>query len=394
MHALEGIRVVDLSRAVPGPYATMLLGDMGADVIVVEEASAPGGRRTGAPLDVSEESAAKNALRRNKRSIRIDLKNDQGKAIFRRLVRTADVVVEGFRPGVATRLGVDHLTLRREHPRLVYLSLSGYGQTGPYAQHAGHDIDYIAIAGMLSTIGRAGDRPAIPMNVVGDMAGGGLMAAFAIVVALFAREKSGEGQYIDLAMTDGILSLLTRAVSQRLAGGPLPAPGRDRTTGALPHYDVYACRDGKHIAIGPLEPYFHETLCKVIGHPELASGADTATEEDKELRRMRFRAKFLERTRDDWFELLRRVDACVAPVLDLDEAIRDPHNVHREMVVTVDHPTLGKLPMIGIAPKMSKTPGSVRRAGPRPGADTDPLMRELGYGAMAISELRENHVIA
>jgi crotonobetainyl-CoA:carnitine CoA-transferase CaiB-like acyl-CoA transferase len=395
MLALEGIRVVDLSRAAPGPYATMLLGDMGADVLLVEEAASPSGRRTGAPAaEATEEAAARNALRRNKRSIRLDLKHPEGKAIFRKLTATADVLVEGFRAGVTARLGIDYATLRTDNPRLVYLSLSGYGQDGPYAGFAGHDIDYIAVAGVLSLIGRPGDKPAIPVNLIADYAGGGLMAAFAIAVALLARERTGEGQYIDLAMTDGCLSLLTRAASQRLSGGPPPARGRDRLTGGLPNYDVYECKDGRYLAVGSLEPYFLAALCQAIGLPELAGIGEGASEHDKEQARERFRARFLERTRDEWFELLRKTDTCAAPVLDLDEALRDPHNLHRGMLVEVEHPTLGKIPQVGIAPKLSATPGRVRSAGPRAGADTDAVLRELGYGDDDIARLRESHVVA
>ncbi len=372
----------------------MLLADMGADVLLVEEASPPGGRRAGAPPPMTDEEAARNALRRNKRSIRIDLKNAAGKKVFEALAARADVVLEGFRPGVMKRLGIDHDTLAAKNPGLVSCSLSGYGQTGPYAALAGHDIDYVAMAGALGMIGRPGQPPAIPMNLVADLAGGGLMAAFAIVLALFARTRTGQGQYVDLAMTDGVLSLLTRAASQRLAGGKLPVPGRDRITGALPHYDVYECKDGKWLAIGPLEPWFHATLCTTIGEPDLAEVGEAAPAEEKERARLRFRARFAERTRDEWFDVLRSVDACVAPVYDLDEALVDPHHVARGMRVEIDHPTLGKIPQVGPMPKLSATPGAVRTAGPRPGEHTRAVLAELGYGADDVARLLAEGAVA
>ena len=388
--ALEGIRVLDLTRAAPGPYCTMLLGDLGADVLLVEEAAAPAGRRAAA-LKAAPVDPAREPYRRNKRSIRLDLKHPDGHAIFVELARRADVVIEGFRPGVVQRLGIDHEALRAINPRLVYCSLSGYGQHGPHARLVGHEIDYIAMAGALSMIGRPGTPPAIPMNLVADLAAGGLMAAFSIAVALLARTRTGEGQYIDHAMTDGVLSLLTRVAGQRLAGGPLPLPGRDRINGALPHYDVYACRDGKYLAIGPLEPWFHANLCEALG--ETLVPADAA-EPEREAARERLRAKFLERTRDEWFAYLRDRDTCIAPVLDLDEALREPHHRERGMYVEIEHPTLGPIPMIGIATKLSATPGAIRSLGAAPGAHTDEILGELGRDAAAIARLREAVVVA
>jgi crotonobetainyl-CoA:carnitine CoA-transferase CaiB-like acyl-CoA transferase len=392
MPALDGIRVLDLTRAVPGPYCTMLLGDMGADVIVVEEAAPPQGRRAGAAASMPDEAAAaRDPLRRNKRSIRLDLKHPDGHAILVALARRADVVVEGFRPGVAARLGIDDAALRAKNPRLVYLSLSGYGQRGPYASLVGHELDYIAMAGALSMIGRPGAPPAIPMNLLADLAAGGLMAAFSIAVALIARERTGNGQYIDHAMTDGVLSLLTRIAGQRLAGGPLPEPGRHRINGALPHYDVYACRDGKYLAVAPLEPWFHENLCAALGLTAVPEDAPAA---QRDAARDALRARFLERTRDEWFARLRDRDTCVAPVLDLDEALSEPHHVARGMRVDVPHPTLGAVPMVGIGPKLTGTPGAIRSLGAPPGAHTDAVLAELGYDAAAIATLRAAVAVA
>lgn len=391
MMALQGIRILDLSRAVPGPYCTMLLADLGADVIVVEEATPPDGRRAHAPPVIDAAASARDPLRRNKRSIRLNLKHAEGHALFVELARRADVVLEGFRPGVMKRLALDYPALSAVNPRLVYCSLSGYGQDGPYASLVGHEIDYIAMAGALSMIGRPGTPPAIPMNLIADLSAGGLMAAFSIVVALLARHQTGRGQYIDHAITDGVLSLLTRAAGQRLAGGALPQPGCDRITGALPHYDVYACKDGKYLAIGPLEPWFHRNLCEALG-VELVP--ERAGPDDRERARAELRARLLERSRDDWFALLRDRDTCVAPVLDLDEALAEPHHRARGMCVEIQHPTLGPIPMIGVGPKLSATPGSIRSLGPPPGAHTDAVLAELGLDATAIARLRETVAVA
>src|SRR5829696_822276 len=227
MLALEGIRVLDLSRLAPGPYCTMLLGDFGADVLLIEQAGEGAERRrnptrAGGPPSDAERQQAFNALGRNKRSLGLNLKSPEAREVFYALAQEADVVVEGFRPGVVKRLGVDYETLATRNPRLVYLSLSGFGQSGPYAPLVGHDINYISIGGALGVTGWPGQPPAIPMNLVADFAGGGLFAAFAILVALQARERSGRGQYIDMAMSDGVLSLLTSAASGVLAGGRPP----------------------------------------------------------------------------------------------------------------------------------------------------------------------------
>jgi alpha-methylacyl-CoA racemase len=374
--ALDGIRVLDLTRLAPGPYATMLLADHGADVIAVEPISRE-------PED--ERAAAHFTLGRNKRSICIDLKHPDGLAVFRKLALGADVVIEGFRPGVAERLGVGYDALARDNPRLVYCSLSGYGQAGPYAKHAGHDLDYIAIGGALGMVGRPESRPAIPVNLVADYAAGGLMATFAIVSALFARERTGKGQAIDVAMSDGVLSLLAKLAGQYFERGTVPEPGAHRINGGAPYYDVYKCGDGKHLAVGALEPRFFENLCRALGVPELAPlhGDEARAGELRE----KLAAIFVERGRDEWFARLRDADACVAPVYSLDEALADPHHRAREMVVTREHPRLGPLTEVGIAPKLSATPGTLRRFAPVPGADAREVLSEAGYDAASIDAL-------
>lgn len=396
MMPLEGIRVLDLSRLAPGPFCTMLLGDLGADVIVVE---APPGALHG-PFNADqivapgslERARAYNALGRNKRSIVLDLRQPAARDVFYRLAKTADVVLEGFRPGVVKRLGVDYDTLREVNPRLVYCSLSGYGQDGPYSTAVGHDINYIAMAGMLDMVGWPGQPPGIPLNVIADYAAGGLHAAYAILAGLLARNKTGRGQYLDIAMSDGVLYLLAVALSQYFASGEVNRRGEGMLNGGVPYYNVYQTKDGRWLSVGCLEPHFFANLCRVLDCDDLTPFQHDPSRHAEMFDR--FRAHFLTKTLDEWAALFKGVDACVAPVRSLAEAAADPHNRHRGMVVQVEHPTLGKVPQVGVATKLSETPGRVRYTAPRPGQHTDELLSEIELSAMEIAALREARAVA
>ena len=384
MMALEGIRVVDLSRLAPGPYCTMLLADLGADVIIVEE---PPGAGRFVDRDADDRARAFNALRRNKRSLVLNLKDETARRAFYRLVETADVLVEGFRPGVVNRLGVDYETLAKLNPRLVYCSLSGYGQNGPYVGLVGHDINYISIGGALGIIGWPGAPPAIPMNLVADYAGGGLYAAFAILAALMARQRTGRGQYVDMAMADGVLSLLSRAASDFFNEGAVPRGGQHILTGSTPYYNVYETADGRWLSIGCMEPYFWEKLCQVLGCPQFIPHQNHADKYPEIF--AFFREKFKSRARDEWFrEMSEAGDICVAPIYSLDEVFADPQVQAREMVVEVQHPQLGRVRQVGVAAKLSETPGAVRWPGPRRGEHTEEVLLGLGYSAQEIEGLR------
>lgn len=387
MMPLEGIRILDLTRLAPGPFCTMLLADLGADVIVVEEP--PGvGRRL--DMGTSDRALAFNALGRNKRSAGLNLKDERAQEAFLRMSEKADVVVEGFRPGVVKRLGVGYETVSARNPRIIYCSLSGYGQTGPYADLVGHDINYISIGGALGAIGWPDTPPAIPLNLIADFAGGGLYAAFAILAAIIARRQTGRGQYIDMAMSDGVTSLMTFIGNYYFGAGHVVRPGADMLNGGMPAYSVYETSDGKWLSIGCLEPWFWSELCRALGCEEYIphqANREKFPEMFDHLRR-----RFKEKTRDEWFQELRQKDICVAPVLAFDEVFEDPHVRSRGMLAEVEHPELGKVKQVGIGPKFSETPGGVRHTSPKRGEHTDEALREAGYSDAEIQEMRSQGI--
>ncbi|MEX1195919.1 MAG: CaiB/BaiF CoA-transferase family protein [Dehalococcoidia bacterium] len=381
---LEGIRVLDMSGLAPGPYCTMLLGDLGADVIVIE--ATPGaGRRM--DMGQNARTLAYDPLRRNKRSIGLNLKDPHAQEAFLRLAEGADVVIEGYRPGVVKRLGVDYEAVSKHNPRAVYCSLSGYGQTGPYSGLVGHDINYISLGGALGATGWPETPPAIPLNVIADFAGGGLYAAFAILTAIVAREKTGRGQYVDMAMSDGVTSLLAMSSGQFFGGGHVPQRGADFLNGGIPAYTVYECSDGKWLSIGSLEPWFWAETCKALGCDDFIPHQNNRDKFPEMFEWLR--AKFKERTRDEWFEELRQRDICVGPVLALDEVFDNPHVQARNMVVEVQHPEFGPVKHVGIGPKFSETPGAIRSTAPARGEHTDEVLSEAGFSAEDIAALRE-----
>ena len=392
--ALEGIRVLDLSRLAPGPYCSMLLADFGADVTLVEAAAGASSKLAPAMprrADSVTRAAAHNALGRGKRSIALNLKDPGARDILYELARTADVVLEGFRPGVVQRLKVDYETLAALNPRVVYCSLSGFGQTGPYSNLVGHDINYISIGGALGVTGRPGTPPAIPVNVVADFAGGGLYAAFAICVALLARDRTGMGQYVDMAMSDGVLSLMTSAFSGFFGGGQPIRRGESVLNGAVPWYNTYRCADDRWFAIGSLEPHFFEALCRALGCEEFLGKQWESASHDA--MKARFEEVFRTRPADEWMALLSQHDICATPVLEMENVVTNPHNVARGMVVEVDSP-IGPVRQIGVGPKLSGTPGRVRSTAPEAGQHTDEILANLGYDRERIAALRSRGAVS
>lgn len=391
--ALEGIKVIDLTRLGPGPYCTMLLADMGAEVIKIEA----GGGRASQTIESMEDEVAErrrafNPEGRNKRSIVLNLKMDAARQVFYKLVKDADVVVEEFRPGVLKRLGVDYDTISKINPKVILCSITGYGQDGPYAQLPGHDINYMSVAGAQSMIGPRNGPPVMTFNLIGDYSGGSMQAALGITLALLARERTGKGQHVDISMTDGVVSLMHAEAAGYFDTGRIPSRGDLLVIGGAPFYGVYETRDGKYVTIGALEPWFYSNLCELIERPDLLPYEWDITKWDQlseELRQI-----FKTRDRDEWVELLRTKDVCVAPVYTVDEVFEDPQVLHRKMLVEMEHPTLGKVKQVGIGIKMSDTPGEVRSVAPRPGEHTDEVLGSLGYDKKAIAGMRDSGAVA
>ena len=391
--ALDGIKVLDLSRLAPGPHCSMLLADFGADVTLVEAvpgASAKLGTTGVRRSEAAERAAAFNALGRGKKSIALNLKEEEARTIFYRMVEGADVVIEGFRPGVVKRLGVDYDTLSAINPRIICCSISGFGQTGPYANLVGHDINYIAIGGALGVTGRPGQPPAIPVNLLADFAGGGLTAAFAICLAIIAREKTGRGQYIDVGMSDGVLSLMTSAFSHYFSTGQPIRPGEYLLNGAAPFYNTYRCSDGRWFSIGSIEPHFWENLCRVLGTEDLLPHQFDQPKWPEMIER--FAGIFATKTADEWMAILSQYDICAAPVLEMENVVTNEHNLARGMVIELDSP-VGKVKQIGVAPKLSDTPGMPRSTAPLIGQHTDEILGGLGFTAEQIADLRSRGVV-
>ena len=387
--ALDGLKILDLSRLAPGPYCSMLLADFGADVTLVEAvpgASAKLGGSAGGRSPGAERAAAYNALGRGKKSIALNLKEEAARQVFYDMVKGADVVLEGFRPGVVKRLGVDYETLSKINARIICCSLSGFGQTGPYSNLVGHDINYISIGGALGVTGRPGQPPAIPINIVADFAGGGLMAAFAICLAVIAREKTGRGQNVDISMSDGVFSLMTMAYTTMFSTGLVIKPGEFLLNGAVPWYNTYICKDDRWFSIGSIEPHFYDALMRVLGMDEFLDKQHDASVYPEMKAKME--AVFRTKSAQEWMDVMSQHDICAAPVRSMDEAAADPHNLAREMVIEVDSP-IGKVKQAGIAPKLSDTPGRVRSTSPIIGQHTGEVLAALGYDAEKISHLRE-----
>lgn len=371
----------------PGPFCSFMLGDLGADVIHIYEAHP---ERRGGPVLMLFDSTRPGL--RNCRTMGLDLKSEDGKKVFMNLVKTADVVMEGFRPGVVKRLGVDYDVVKEVNPRIVYASLSGYGQDGPYRDMVGHDINYISLSGLLGLTGKKDGEPVVPGAVIGDFTGG-MSAAIGILAALVSRVKTGKGQYIDMSMTDAVVDLNSMEINNYLQNpAAVPRKGETMFTGSYPWYNVYETKDGKYISIGSLEPWFFANLCQLLGCEEFTPYEFDEGEKRDEIFKY-FREKFLTRTRDEWVELLSQKDVCVAPVYDIDELESDPHLVARRMVVESDHPIKGRVKHVGSMHKLSDSPVEVRNWATAYNQHTDEILREIGYDDSHIQQLREADVI-
>ncbi|HET8578002.1 MAG TPA: CoA transferase, partial [Methylomirabilota bacterium] len=358
MGVLDGIKVIELARVPPAELPGMMFADMGADVLKIET-----------PLDQPEDDDSKRRaafvyVNRNKRSLALNMKAPEGQAVFKRLAAAADVIIEGFRPGVMKRLGADYESIRALNPRVIYCSLSGFGQTGPYRDYPAHDGNYLSLAGVLGLIGEPDRKPVFPLNLVADYAGASLHGALGVMFALFARERTGKGQHVDVSYLDTSVALLAATPNMRFffSDGLAPKRGEGFLGGSYPYYAVYETKDRKLLTIGCTEPWLWENFCKAIGRPDFVRFARTADQfvraaNAEEIKaREEIEAIIRTRTRDEWYERLVKADVCVGKVYDAEEVPSDPQIRHRQMVVEVEHPTHGRVKQFGIAIKMSDTP--------------------------------------
>ncbi|HEY2314143.1 MAG TPA: CaiB/BaiF CoA-transferase family protein [Streptosporangiaceae bacterium] len=377
MGPLSGVRVIEIASLAPAPFGCMILADLGADVLRVERPERCGPQRP-APLD---------PLSRGRRSIGLNLKDPAAIDLLLRLTDDADVLVEGFRPGVAERLGFGPRACAERNPRLIFARMTGWGQDGPLAPTAGHDIDYIAISGALSTVGRAGQSPVPPVNLLGDFGGGGMLLALGILAALVERAGSGLGQVVDAAMVDGSALLTSFVYGLRAAGGWQDKRGTNLLDGGAPFYDTYATADGEYIAVGALEPQFYAALLDGLG----LADAGLPGQHDRDgwpVLRQRFAATFAGRSRAEWEQVFAGSDACVSPVLSLAEAPAHPHARAREAFVEV-----GGVTQPAPAPRFGRSTAGLPLPPPRPGADTDDVLAGLGLSAAEVSGLRARGVV-
>jgi alpha-methylacyl-CoA racemase len=378
---LQGIRILEIAGIGPGPFAAMVLSDLGAEVLRIDRAQAVrGGDPDRPPLDI---------LNRGRRSIGVDLKNPDGVQTVLKLVETADALIEGFRPGVAERLGIGPDDCLARNPRLVYGRMTGWGQDGPLAHAAGHDINYIALAGALEPIGRAGEAPVPPLNLVGDFGGGGMLLALGVVAALLESSKSGQGQVVDAAMVDGAATLMSMFHGMKAMGFWTEERGTNLLDTGAHFYDVFECADGKYVSIGSIEPQFYAELLRLTG-----------LEGDEELKAQMNRGQwpqlkeklattFRSKTRDEWCSIMEGSDVCFAPVLSLSEAPQHPHNVARGTFTE-----LAGVVQPAPSPRFSRTPGEISRPPSHPGQHTDEALGDWGFTTDEVAKLREAGAVA
>jgi len=367
MQPLQSIRVLDLSRLLPGPFCTMLLADFGAEVIKIEAPDLGDYARHYEPK-IAENSVMFHSLNRNKKSVTIDLKTDEGKDQFFQMVRKADVVVESFRPGVMKRLGLDFPALEKINPCLIYCSISGYGQTGPYAELPGHDINYISYAGLLELMGEKDGKPIIPAVQIADLAGGAYPAITGILLALLEREKSGKGQFIDISMMDGVISLLQSTLPNYLMKNISSKRGEQMLSGGLACYEVYQTKDGRWLAVGALEMKFWREFCQKIGRPEWIPLLHESDAVQYKLKHD-IQTIMYTKTLAEWLDIFQDAEACVSPVLTFDELVNHPQVQARKMIETTEQDGIA-IKHIGIPIKLSRTPGKIRTAAPKLGEHT------------------------
>tara|TARA_X000000368_G_scaffold260898_1_gene206404 strand:- start:4212 stop:5351 length:1140 start_codon:yes stop_codon:yes gene_type:complete len=378
MGPLDGKQIIEIAGIGPGPFCAMVLADLGAEVIRVDRASAvPDEFPDGPSMDL---------LNRGRDSIAVDLKKEEGVETVLRIVENADALIEGFRPGVAERLGIGPEKCLNRNPKLIYGRMTGWGQYGSYSQMAGHDINYIALSGVLGLIGREDESPVPPVNLIGDFGGGGMLLALGICAALVETAESGKGQVVDAAMTDGS-ALLATMVHSFAAMGIWGKRGTNMLDTGAPFYDVYECADGEYISLGSIEPQFYSELMRITGleNEDMPSQMDRTNWGQA---KKRIKEKIRSKSREEWVQLMEGSDVCFAPVLSIDEAIQHPHNRERETFVEISG-VMQPAP----APRFSRTPSEISSPPPHPGQQTDQILSQQGFSKEEIDSLKENKVV-
>jgi crotonobetainyl-CoA:carnitine CoA-transferase CaiB-like acyl-CoA transferase len=393
---LQGIRILDLTRLLPGPLGTMLMADMGAEVIKIENPNQPDYVRNFPPVyeaDNQEFSANYLAFNRSKISLSLDYTQPEGKEIFLELVKTADIVVEQFRPKYLDKLGIGYEEAKKVNDKIIYVSITGYGQTGEYSHLAGHDLNYISYAGILGQIGAKDQAPTIPAVQIADVAGGSYMCVIASLSALHARNMTQKGQHVDVSMTDAIMPLLTVPFTYYQATKKVQKRGETPLSGMFPNYQVYACKDGKYIALATLEAKFWMRFCQVFQKPEFLGFAMPQDEEMMQKNKEALVAFFKTEPREYWLKMSEENDLLISPVYEIDEIEHDKHLKTREMFVEMNHPQIGTIKELGVPLKFSETKATPAWVAPNLGEDTQSILATLGISQEHLQELQEKKII-